>query len=460
MAMTVMVQGRLGAEARWPRFRGENGQGVAERARPPVEFGAGKNLLWKMELPAGNSSPCIWDDKIFLTGFVAGKLETLCIDRKDGKILWRQTAAAAQKMERVTRANGLATPTPTTDGERVYVLFGSFGLIAYDLEGREQWRKALPLVNVRHGTATSPILAGGKLIVACDQEDMKSFLIAVDPADGKTLWQVDRPMSMSSHTTPIAWKHNGVEEVIVAGSVRLVAYDLKDGTERWSCRGLEPISICPSPALGEGMIFVASLSMGEKLPSFADALGKCDGNKDGKLSFNEGTKLIKDVFHILDTNSDNFLTAAEWDAWYGVFGLGDHGLFGVREPEKGDVTQTHVVWKEKKGIPEVASPLYYRGRVFGIRNGGFASCIEAKTGKVLYQDKRIGAEGQYYASPVAADGKIYVASTTGLVSVIEAGDELKVLAKNDLGEAIAATPAIVENRIYIRTAEHLWAFGE
>lgn len=460
VVLSLLLPHQLFGEARWPQFRGPLGQGIAETDKPPVEFGPAKNLLWKVELPAGHSSPCIWDDRIFLTGFAAGKLETLCIRRTDGKILWRQTAPA-QKIERVTRANSLATPTPVTDGQRVYVLFGSFGLIAYDLDGREQWRKPLPLVNVRHGTGTSPILAGGKLIVACDQEDMKSFLIAIDAADGKTLWQTPRPMYMTSHATPIVWNHNGVEEVILAGSVRLTAYDVKDGAERWSCLGLEPISICPSPVLGDGMVFVASLSMGERLPSFADALAKCDTNKDGKVAYNEGTKLIKDIFSILDTNRDNFLTAAEWEAWYSVFSLGDHGLFAVKEPRQGgDITKTHLAWKQQKGIPEIASPLYYRGRLFGIRGGGFASCLDAKTGRPLYQDKRIGAEGQYYASPIAADGKIYVASTTGLVSVLEAGDELKVLAKNDLGEAIAATPAIVENKLYIRTADHLWAFGQ
>ena len=447
-----------GAAARWPQFRGESGTGVADPQKPPVEFGPQKRLLWKTPVPRGHSSPCIWDDRIFLTALNKGRLETLCIDRGDGRILWRREAPA-QKLERINGMNSQATPTPVTDGQRVYALFGSFGLLAYDFQGNEQWRRPLAIGNVRHGSGASPILAGGRLIVNCDQEDMKSFVIAVSPADGDILWQTQRPLCFSSHTTPLYLKRDSVEEVLVSGSIRLVAYDLKDGAERWTCHGLEAISICPSPIFSDGVVYAMSFSMPEKLPNWQQLVAKYDSNHDGKIVERESPRLVKDVFSIIDSNHDGSLSKEEWDVAFGIFDQADNGMMAIRPGEHGEVSGTNLLWRQKRAITEVASPLCYRGAVFIIRGGGFASSFDAKTGRPLYENKRIGADGQYFASPIAADGKIYVASTLGVVSVIEAGDEPKVLARNSLDEAIAATPAIADDRIYIRSAEHLWAFG-
>ena len=453
------------ADARWPQFRGPNASGVAEAQKPPIEFGPTKNLLWKTPVPRGQSSPCVWDDRIFLTGFENGKLLTLCIRRSDGKELWRQIAPA-DRLERGTNPNGPATPSPVTDGAAVYVHFGSFGLLAYDFEGKELWRKSLALGYVRHGTGTSPIIAAGKLVVVCDQEGMKSFMLAVNPRTGETLWQIPRPNCFSSHTTPVHRKvetpGGPVDELVVAGSIRLIGYDLKDGSERWSCRGLEAISICPTPVIGEGgAIFAMSQSMGdERLAPFDALLRDVDKNGDARISMGEATKIVRDVFSILDTDGDKLLSRAEWDAYYDIFRQADSGLFAVRAPDRaGDLTATHVLWRQKRGVTEVASPLCYRGRVFVIATGGLASCFDAATGRPIYQSKRVGAPGQYFASPVAADGRAYVASSTGTVSVVEIGDEPKTLARNDLGEGIQATPAIADNKLYVRTAGHLWAFG-
>jgi len=459
IALVLVLQLPAVGGTRWPQFRGVNGQGIADGDTPPIEFGPARNLLWKTPLPPGHSCPCIWDDRIFLTANDKGKLQTICMDRATGKVLWRQTAPA-QKLERINGTNSHGTPTPVSDGQRVYVFFGSYGLIAYDFQGNEQWRRPLPIFNVRHGTAASPILAGNRLIVNGDQEDWKSFLIAVDPANGQTLWQVPRPACFSSHTTPVYWQRDNAEEVIVAGSIRLVAYDAKDGSERWSCSGLEAISICPSPVIGDSMVFAMSYSMDEKLPTFDQLLAKADRNGDGKITPDESPKIVRDIFPIIDMNRDNLITRDEWDTNFRIFKEADNGLFALRAPDRGDVTSTHVLWKEKRGLAEVASPLYYRGRVFMVRSGGMASCFDAKTGKAFYQAKRLGADGQYYASPIAAEGKIYTASTLGVISVIEAADALNVLARNDLGESIVATPAIVDHKLYVRTAEHLWAFGK
>lgn len=459
--MCAVLQPVDGA-ARWPQFRGENCSGVAEGDRPPVEFGPAKKLLWKTSLPRGVSSPCVWDDRIFVTAFDKGKLETICLRRADGQILWRQQAPA-EKIERVSGHNSPAAATPATDGRLVYVYFGaSCGLVAYDFDGRQQWHKPLPIYNVRHGSATSPILAGGRLVVNGDQEDGRSFLIAVEPWTGRTLWQTPRPMYLSSQTTPVYWKRGDVEEVIVAGCVRLTAYDLKDGAERWSCRGLEAISIANSPVVGDNMLYAMSESMGEdRLPTFESLLAQYDRNKDSRISPAESPRIVRDIFSVLDVNKDGNIAAEEYDERMKILGQADHGLLAVRAPDRtGDVTDTHIVWRQKKGISEVSSPLYYRGRVFIIKDGGLASCFEARTGRPLYQLERIGADGRYYASPVAADGRIYVASMSGVVTVIAADDELKVLARNDLGEAMPATPAIADNKLYVRTTSALWAFGD
>lgn len=445
---------------RWPQFRGEGGSGIAtEGEKPPVEFGASKNLLWKTPVPKGHSCPCIWDDRVFLTGFDKGKLETLCVSRTDGKVLWRR-AAPAQKIERFTPMNSPATPTPTTDGQRVYVFFGSFGVIAYDFAGKEIWQKPLAVTDARHGSAASPVLAAGKLIINGDQENGKSFLAALDPQTGQTIWQVPRPLYFTSHTTPVHFRRTDADEIVLAGSVRLAGHDLKDGSERWSCRGLEAVSICPSPVIADDTVFAMSYSMTEKLPKFDDALAKFDKDNDEKLVYKETTGVVKDVFTIIDSNSDGIITRQEWDDNYRVFKDAENGLFALKNPGKGDVTATHIAWKDKKTMATIGSPLYYRGRIYTIRDGGLLSCLDASTGKPFYVTKRIGADGQYYASPIAANGKVYLSSMLGMVSVAEAGDDLKVLANNDLGEAIAATPAVAGNCLYVRTAEHLWAFGE
>jgi len=226
----------------WPQFRGPNGQGVAEGDRPPTEFGAGTNLLWKIEVPGGVSSPCVWDDQIFLTAFSAGKLETLALDRRDGRVRW-QRVAPVEKIQRTTESGSPAAATPATDGKHGYVYFASFGLLAYGLDGRELWRKPMPLPNSTYTSGTSPMLAGNRLIQNCDQEEGRSFLLAVDCRNGRTLWQTPRPDFATSYSTPVVWKHGGVEEIVVAGSLRVVGYSVIDGKEKWSARATTLIRI-------------------------------------------------------------------------------------------------------------------------------------------------------------------------------------------------------------------------
>ncbi|MBI2946911.1 MAG: PQQ-binding-like beta-propeller repeat protein [Verrucomicrobia bacterium] len=461
--LCVAEAGRC-VESNWPQFRGPNSQCVSVDGKPPAQFGTATNLLWKVALPPGHSSPCIWGDRIFLTSFEDGKLQTLCLDRRDGKVFWR-VAAPTEKIEPVHRIGSPACPTPATDGERVYVYFGSLGLIAYDFSGREVWRRPLPIPLIEFGTGTSPVLAGESILLLCDQ-DLNSFLMAVDRRTGHTVWKTERPEFRRSFSTPYLWRHDGVEEIVVTGTVWLKAYNLKDGKERWKMRGLARVANA-SPTSGDGLLFASSWNIGAdardhlSLPSWSAFTGENDKDKNGKLTKDEfPAGPIRDRFTQIDLEKDGFVTEDEWRISEEIFTQAENALFAVRPGGRGDITESHLAWKQTRGLPYVPSALFYEGRVYVVKNGGMASCYEAKTGRVLYQEERLGALGDYYASPVAADDKVYFASQQGVVTVVKAGDTFHVLARNDLEEPIMATPAIVDGHIYLRTANYLSAFGQ
>lgn len=446
----------------WPQFRGPAGASISAQARPPVQFGAETNLLWRIPFPGGNSSPCVVGERVFLTAQTEGKLETVCVRRSDGKILW-QRPAPAEKLEAAHRLGSPATPTPASDGERVYVYFGSFGLLCYDLNGAEQWYKRLPAPVVEFGTSSSPLLAGHLLILNRDQ-DTDSQLLAVDKRTGKTIWQTDRSEFRRGFATPLIWRHDGTEELIVPGSLWLKSYDLPTGRERWRSRGFSRVATS-SPAVGGGLLFVSSWNIGGDpgeritMPPFAEVVKEFDKNHDGRLTRDELPKgPILERFSQMDVDKDGAVTAAEWDGMAEMFAQAENALVAIKPGGHGDISSTHLAWKQTRSLPYVSSPLFYGGRLYTIKNGGLASCYEAATGRVLYQDERLGAPGDYYASAVAADGRVYAVSQAGIVTVIKAGDALEILARNNLGESILATPALVANQLFIRSAKQLWAF--
>ncbi len=449
-----------GAEGWWPQFRGAGASGLGRNSDFPLHFGPGSNLVWKTALPSGHSSPCIWDARIFLTGFADNKLVTLCLDRRDGRILWR-TEIQPERVDRGATLGSPAAATPATDGRRVYVYFGSFGLVTYDFDGKEVWRKPLPIPITQHGSGTSPVLTGPLLLLNCDQ-DVGSYLLALKAETGEQVWRADRSAFRRGFSTPLPYPPDTPEVIIVAGTLRLAAYNLKDGTERWHVRGL-PNEIVSSPVSGGGLIFAAGWTHGagvSKLPTFDALLEQGDQNKDGKLSREEAPNgPARQHFLYIDADKDGIVTRQEWDSMAAIFEQSQNVALAVRPDGHGDVTGTHVVWKQSRGLPYVPTPLYYDGRLYLVKNGGLASCFEAKTGKVLYQEERLGALGDYYSSPVAAAGKVCVISQPGVAVVFKAGDSLEVLSRNNLGEQVLATPAIVGNTIYIRTKTHLYAFG-
>lgn len=464
--LSVAIQSQAQPQsAGWPQFRGPNAAGVAADTPTPVEFGPGKSELWNTPVPAGVSSPCVAGDRIFLTAFDAGKLLTICLSRADGRILWTQPLKVDRIEKVLDRRGSPASATPACDGSHVYVYFSSFGLICYDLEGHEAWRHPLPLPfqEFGFGSGTSPIVSDGKVLLNRDA-DKESELLALDAKTGEFAWRTRRPDFRMSWSTPVIWRHDDVTEVVIAGQQRVKAYDLKDGTERWLVRGL-PNAVCTTPVLGDGMLYIAAWSTGsgngDPMPPFALLLLTMDKNKDGKLSMDEiPDGGLKDFWKWFDADNDGFITAEEYAAKIDQMHTGHNVIMGIRSGGHGDVTDTHVAWSQFQGVPYVASPLFYRGRLLVVKDGGLASCFDAKTGKPFFQQKRLEAGGEYYASPVAADGRIYTASVGGTVLVLDAADTLTTVAKNVFDEKILATPAIVEGRIYLRTAGHLWAFGK
>lgn len=460
-ALLVTSLSGFAEDAKWPRFRGPDGAGIADKEKPPVEFGPEKNVLWQVATPSGPSSPCIWKDRIFLTAYDGGKLWTLCLDRATGKELWRRDAGAEKIEAFLLNQGSPAASTPVTDGERVIVYFGSCGLIAYDFAGKELWRHALPCAETNNdfGSGTSPILADGLVILVRDLK-ADSAVFALDVATGKPVWKTARPGMFTGYSTPMIWERDGVKELIAPGGLAMKAYDLRTGAERWLLRELSAVN-CASPVVGNGLLYLAGWSpAGEDapMPSFAQLLGP-DPDKDGRLSQAEAQAgPMKDFFTSNDTDKDGFITSAEWDGMIGYLKRGKNRLIAVKPGGTGDITATHVAWEKTKGLPYVPSPLLYRGALFMVKDGGLASSFDAATGAPHYEQQRLDLPGSFYASPVAADGRIYLVNLDGKAATLAAGPKPEVLWRADFKERIAATPAIVDDTLYVRTESKLFAF--
>ena len=457
------------AEPAWPQFRGPNGSGVADAQKPPVEFGPEKNLKFKVPVPGGFSSPVIAGDTLVLTAFDDGKLFTVAYSTADGKELWR-TEAPAKKVEAYHKTEGSpAASSVATDGKIVVSYFGSCGVFAYDLAGKELWKYELPTAATAgdFGSGVSPILADG-LVVLLRDGLKEPMILALDAATGSRKWETKR-QSISGYGTPTVWDNDGKKQVVCVGYGKMIAYDLTTGDEAWSVAGM-PSAACTTPVVADGLLLFAGWSPGDaedkefKMPTFDELLKQGDKNGDGKISReeSEGT-FIKGFFDAQDTNKDGFVTREEWDANIKLMSGGKNSAFAVKPGGKGDTTKTHVVWKQTKGLPYVPSAVAYKGQLFMVKDGGLLTAYDVKTGKPAYTQERGAAEGRYYASPVAANGHIYtVTLDDGTFTVFKAGtDAPEVVAKNPkLGERVAATPAIADNTLYVRSAKHLWAFAE
>jgi outer membrane protein assembly factor BamB len=369
----------------WPQFRGANGGGTSTTAKPPVKVGPDEGVLWKVEVPWSPSSPVVWEGRIFLATFHDGQLETRAHERRTGRLLWARGVKPGQ-LEAFHRTDGSpAASTPVTDGKHVVTYFGSFGLVCHDLDGKELWRRSLPVAvsGGSYGSGTSPVIVGNRVLLNRDQ-DLSSSLLAVDLETGRTAWETPRPDAIGGFGTPIYWKNDGVDEVVVPGSVRLKAYDLHSGVERWMVEGVSGF-VCTTPVLGDGMLFFAAWSPGKAdssvpmdWPSFAQHFDK---NGDGKVTVDDSDPVTWDFLRGIDTDRDGSLTAVDLERMKAHNAKAENVLVAVRPAGRGDITQTHVAWKSTRGLPYVPSPLFFEGRIYLVKDGGMMSSFDAKTGK-------------------------------------------------------------------------------
>jgi len=435
---------------------------VADEGPLSVSFGPETNVVWETSLPRGKSSPVLTDTKVFLTAHEDGQLLTIALDRATGRELWRR-AAPSRRVERMNRLNDEAAPTPVTDGKNVFAFFGGYGLVSYDGAGAERWTLPLGPFTNYHGMGSSPILVDGKLILVCDQ-DLEAYALAVDPSNGEILWKRPRSDFVHSFSTPVVHQAGaGAPVIVVPGSYRMTGYSTA-GREVWRLDGLT-YQVKSGPVVDGDRLYFNGWAVGGEpgarleLPGWEDVRNRFDSNGDGELAQSE----LRQDWHpnnwaMHDRNKNGTMDARDW-AHYRARRVSENSCMAIRLGGTGDVTGSHLLWRYQKSLPEVASPVLYRGVLYLVRNGGIVTTLDPANGNVLKQGRLREAIDGFYASPVAGDGKVYMASDAGRVVVLEAAGAWTVLSTNDLGEDVYATPAIADGKLFVRTASRLYCFG-
>ena len=405
---SLLIQVRAQADD-WAHWRGPTGNGVSKSATPPTTWSSTKNVKWKVAIPGkGSGSPVVWKDRVFVVTAVpadaAGReldFKILCFDRTNGKQRWQQTATRTTPHQRTHRTNTHASASPCTDGKHVYAHFGSRGLYCYTMDGELKWKRDdLGRMRTRNdfGEGSSPTIVGDKIIVPWDHEGPSS-LYALDKNTGKTIWKTDRD-EPTCWATPLIVDHDGKQQVVMNGQTCARSYDLETGKELWRCGGQTQRPVASAVA-ADGLVFIGSGFRGSFLGAFRlDGRGDIEGSKS-------------------------------------------------------------VAWAVGRDTPDIASPLLSSGRLYYFKGkSGTLTCVDAATGKPHYGATRIQGLDTIYASPVAANGHVFLTSRNGTTVVIEDADELKIVAKNSVGEGVDATPALVDKEVFIRGEKHLFCIAE
>jgi len=445
--------------ADWPRFRGPNGSGVSEARDLPVEFGPNKNVLWKAAIPRGVSSPVLVQDRVLLTAAEGRRRTVICLDSATGKRVWEQSIEVTEPHHRHP-LNDPASPTPLTDGSSVYAFFPEYGLVAYDLSGREKWKHTLgPFVSL-HGISASPVLSADKIILLIDQA-RGSFVAAFHSKDGHRVWKTERPDAAGGYSTPVIYPApGGASQAVVSSPRELAGYSAETGEKLWwvGHMGEQPQT---SPILWHDAIFAVGTGGAETWEG-DEVFRQLDVNRDGFVDAGEFPKSWGPIAGtVLDADGDGKLSLTEWKAFGArIHGGGPSALVAVGLDGRGDVTETQVRWRFSRALPDLATPLIYEDVLYLVKGGGVMTALDPRTGQVLKQGRLSEDPDGIFSSPVAADGKIYVTSATGKVTVVRAAPNWTTLHVNDLDEECYASPAIADGRIYIRTRSSVYAFAK
>ena len=417
----MMSAGAVWGAMDWPQYRGPLGNGVSEATNVPLNWGAATNIAWKTAVPGrGRSSPILLGDRIWLTTAIEQgvrrtqigsddmqtaehvSLGAVCINRADGKILWHVTLFEVDTPDAVHWFNSWATPTPTIERDRLYCDFGTFGTACLDaVTGKTVWQTRLPLDH-QVGPGSSPILYQDLLLLVRDGRDAQ-YVTALNKDSGKAVWKTERPPIQASSgnlkkcfCSPLLFSAAGKTQMVVPGAHWVVSYDPISGKEYWRARHGDGFSIGASPVFGHGMVFFSTGCMKAQ-------------------------------------------------------------LLAVRADGQDDVTATHIAWRSPRQIPVMSSPVLVGDELYWVSDDGMASCAEAQTGQIHWQE-RLG--GGHLATPIYAQGRLYFFGQDGKTTVLKAGTQLERLAENSLEGPLIATPAIVDGAVFLRTDTHLYRIGK
>ncbi len=411
VAVALLVAGNVTFAENWPNWRGPTRDGISTETNLPVEWDSERNIAWKLEMPAwSGSTPVIWDHLIFMNVAVDDdNLSLWCIDRNTGQPIWKRHLSDGNRRQ---RKQNMSSPSPVTDGERVWVMTGTGILKAFDVKGNELWVRNIPdsygPFGLNWGYASSPLLYGNALYVQVlhgMRTNDPSYVLRIDRDTGETVWRVERPTeaqreSPDSYTTPALLEYAGTTEVVITGGDAVTGHDLETGQELWRADGLNPTRnrayrLIASPVVHGDMIYAP-------------------------------TRV--------------------------------RPLLVIRPGGRGDVLDSHVVWTTDNG-PDVPTPVTDGEFFYVVNDRGIVYVMNAKTGAPIYGPERIQT-GTYSASPVLADGKIYVTNESGMTTVFKTGPTFEVLAENDFNDYCLSSPAISDGQIFIRTTGYLYAIGE
>ncbi|MAR09184.1 MAG: serine/threonine protein kinase [Blastopirellula sp.] len=404
---SILLSGQSLHSEDWTRFRGPNGQGISSEKGLPTNWSATENIAWKSPIPGdGWSSPIVLGNQIFLTTATdeGASCRLICVNREDGTITWN-TEVHRQKPGPKRRQNSYATPTPVTDGKRVYAVFYDGTVVAVDLKGKLVWKNTEVDFFSLHGLGASPILVQDQLVMPFDGSSRtenrlgwkipweQAVVLALDTANGKVRWKGKRGKSRVGHVTPIVVEDG--KQIVTAGGDRVQGFDTNTGERIWSIYS-QGEGVTPSPVVGDGLIYTSS-------------------------GFEEPT------------------------------------IRAIRLGGQGDITKSHIAWEQKKGVPVLASPLFVSPYLYTITRDNILHCLNAENGDIVWQ-KRL--QGVYSASPVLVEGRIYILSEDGVTLVLQPGDRYDEIARNELGERCLASMAVSQGHFYVRAAQHLYCIGK